>query len=265
MDSLLLTIRSLSNMLLEMNKKGIEIKRITKTASLLILSGLSPNSIPDKIIERVVNNQENDGGWVSVVDTMWNTFFLTLISKKNYQDKVNSGKNYLIKQKNKHGLWGRSERDMSRIPVSGILLYLFPDIEKNMALKHLESLWDSEISSVVYKAGYTLMAFNKNEYLPQNREIIKQTCEWLATSQRKDGGFAPWIEHPVDSDVFCTSISILGLLQYPEFVPDYTFKKAYSWLLDNRLSSGIWKYHEIEDGASWGLFALTEMQKKDLI
>ena len=239
MDSLLSTIRSLSNMLLEMDKKGIEIKRTTKTASLLILSGLSPNSIPNKIIKRVINLQENDGGWVSIVDTMWNTFFLTLIDKEKYRDNVVNGKNYLINQKNRHGLWGRSKRDMSRIPVSGILLYLFPDIANKMELKQLEALWDSEINSIVYKAGYTLMAFRKNEYLPQNREIINKTCRWLAGSQRNDGGFAPWIEHPVDSDVFCTSISILGLFQYPELVPDYTFKKAYSWLLDNRLNSGI--------------------------
>jgi len=266
MDSLLLsTIRSLSNMLLEMDKKQIEIKRLTKTASLLILSGLAPNSIPDKIIKRVINQQKNDGGWVSVVDTIWNTFFLSLINKEKYFHNVNNGKKYLINQKNNYGLWGRSKRDMSRIPVSGILLYLFPDIAKKKELKQLEALWDSEINSIVYKAGYTLMAFKKNEYLPQNQEIIKKTCKWLAENQRNDGGFAPWKEHPVDSDVFCTSISILGLSQYIQFVPEYTFQKASSWLINNRLKSGIWKYHEIEDGASWGLYALTALGEKGLL
>jgi len=252
-------------MLLEMDKKEIEIKRITKTASLLISSGLSPNSISDKIIKKVINQQETDGGWVSVADTIWNTFFLSLINKEKYCDTINNGKNYLINQKNKYGLWGRSKRDMSRIPISGILLYLFPDIAKKKELKQLEALWDSEINSIVYKAGYTLMAFKKNEYFPQRREIIKKTCRWLAENQRNDGGFAPWREHPVDSDVFCTSISILGLLQYPELVPEYTFQKTYSWLINNRLKSGIWKYHEIEDGSSWGLYALTELGKKGLL
>lgn len=252
-------------MLLEMDNKGIEIKRITKTASLLISGGLSPNSIPDGIISRVLHGQQKDGGWVSVVDTMWNTFFLTCIGNSEYHDNINRGKKFLMAQKNKNGLWGRSKRDMSRIPVSAVLLYLFPDMAGSMDLIRLEALWAVEMNSIVYKAGYALMAFKKNDYSPKDRAIIEKTCLWLAQSQRKDGGFAPWLEHPVDSDVFCTSISILGLLQYPDLVSRDIFKGAYDWLLKNRLGSGVWKYHEIEDGASWGLLALTELKKSDLM
>jgi hypothetical protein len=262
MSSLLPTVRSLSNMMIEMDKKGIEIKRITKTASLLILSGLSTNSIPNRIVKRVSSLQEKDGGWISVVDTIWNTIFLTLVDKDKYLENINLAKKYLLCKKNKHGLWGRSQRDMSRIPVSGILLFLFPELAKKNELKSLEDLWSSEINSIVYKAGYTLMAFKNNEYSPRRKEIIETTCRWLVDSQRCDGGFGPWKDHPVDSDVFCTSISVLGLLQYPYFVPDDTLKKAKSWLLKNRLHSGIWKYHEIEDGASWGLFALASLNRK---
>ena len=257
------TIRSLSNMICEMNHKQLEIKRITKTASLLILSGVTPNSIPQNIIQRVLKEQHAEGGWISIVDTMWNAYFLELIDNKKYFKFINNAKKFLINNKNRDGLWGRSKRDISRIPVTGIMLYLFPDLNSNNEIYKLEKLWESEINSLVYKAGYTLMAFKVNNYIPTNKNIIEITCEWLMDNQRNDGGFAPWLNHPIDSDVFCTSIATLGLLQYhnENFVSKEILKKSYSWLLKNRLKSGVWKYHEIEDGASWGVFTLSQLNK----
>jgi len=262
MDNLFPTIRSLSNMISEMNSKKLEIKRITKTSSLLLLSGLTPNSIPDEIVHRVLSEQQKDGGWVSVVDTMWNSFFLSLFNREKYYTEISNGKTFLFNNKNKFGLWGRSKRDMSRIPVSGILLYLFPDLNTDGEIFKLEKLWESEINSLVYKAGYSLMALKKNDYTPDDNKLIRITCEWLVQSQRKDGGFAPWFDHPVDSDIFCTSVAVLGLLQYPEYVNTNVYQDSFDWIINNRLKSGIWKYHEIEDGASWGLFALSELKKR---
>lgn len=261
MDNVFITIRSLSNMISEMNKKKLEIKRITKTASLLMMSGLSANSIPHDISERVLLEQNKDGGWVSVVDTMWNIVYLKLIDEKRYIYETEKGKLFLINNKNIDGLWGRTSRDMSRIPVSGILLFLLPEllIEDNIYL--LEKLWKSEMNSIVYKAGYSLMAFKKNNYHPKDTTLIESTCQWLIKNQHDNGGFSPWKDHPVDPDVFCTSIAILGLIQYPYFVENSIYSKAYGWLLKNRLSNGIWKFHEIEDGASWGLYALSELKK----
>ncbi len=263
MDNLFPTIRSLSNMISEMNRKNLEIKRITKTSSLLILSGLSPNSISQYIIQRVLSEQYDDGGWISIVDTMWNTKFLSLINSRKYHNQIENGKKYLMQNKNKDGLWGRSKRDMSRIPVTGIMLYLFPELICNNELTKLEKLWESELNSIVYKAGYTLMAFKANNYVPKNTDLINITSDWLSNNQREDGGFAPWYDHPIDSDVFCTSIATLGLLQYADknFVSMDVLKKSYYWLINNRLDTGIWKYHEIEDGASWGLYTLTLLNK----
>ena len=42
----------------------------------------------------------------------------------------------------------------------------------------------------------------------------------------------------------------------------YDSCNRFDWIINNRLKSGIWKYHEIEDGASWGLFALSELKKR---
>jgi len=257
------TIRSLCNMIREMDRKNLELKRITKTSSLLILSGLSPNSIPHRIINKVVTTQNEDGGWISIVDTMWNIFFLSLINDNKFSQNIQSGKIYLLKNRNKDGLWGRSIRDMSRIPVTAILLYLFPELNINNEINKLEKLWISELNSIVYKAGYTLMAFKKLNYNPKIIDLINITIEWLIKNQRDDGGFAPWLNHPIESDVFCTSIATLGLLQFFDnnLVPITVLQKAYQWLIENRLKSGIWKYHEIDDGASWGLITLAELNK----
>ena len=40
-----------------------------------------------------------------------------------------------------------------------------------------------------------------------------------------------------------------------------TIERAYNYLCRTQLKSGIWAYHEIEDGASWGLYALSQAEK----
>ncbi|MGE5342303.1 MAG: prenyltransferase/squalene oxidase repeat-containing protein [Candidatus Omnitrophota bacterium] len=264
-NPLLSTTRSLSNMIREMNRKNLDLHRITKTASLMIMSGTSPNSIPTPIIERCINEQRNDGGWVSVVDTLWNACFLNLVKPHGYDQHIERAFHFLRDQSNENGLWGRSRRDMSRIPVTGILFYLFPQFADEEKCFLLEQLWTSEANSLTYKAAYTLMACNAAHYLPRDQRLIPNTVEWLITNQRPDGGFAPWKEHPVSSDVFCTAVATIGLLQYHSSVPPDVFQKSYAWLINHRLPNGIWPYHEIEDGASWGLYALSLLTKPGIL
>lgn len=265
MDELFPTIRSLRRMIAEMNRKSLDLKRITKTASLLICSGLSTNSIPADITRRCLSEQREDGGWISIADTMWNTYFLQLLGPQQYAQNIDKAKSFLLLQINEYGLWGRSQRDISRIPVTGILFYLFPDLANKHKLLLLEGLWQSEKNSLTYKAAYTLMAFKAAGYTPEDKTLIAGTVEWLMENQRPDGSFAPWKTHPAASDVFCTSVAVLGLLQYKELVLPETFEKSYNWLFSNRLPNGIWPYHEIEDGASWALYTLTQLLKHNLV
>jgi len=251
-------------MISEMNRKNLDMHRITKTSALLLLSGLSPNSIPGDIVNRCLCEQQPDGGWVGIADTMWNAFFLKLVDETGNNPAVHKALGFISSQENKQGLWGRSQRDTSRIPVSGILFYIFPGLAHETKLSLLENLWQSEKNSLTYKAAYTLMAFKANSYTPKDANLIEDTLTWLISNQRDDGGFAPWKNHPALADVFCTSISILGLLQYPAFVPPEIFQKSHQWLLDNRLPNGIWRFHEIEDGASWALFALSQLLKNKM-
>jgi prenyltransferase beta subunit len=259
--SVLKATASLRAMLKEMLAKDIELRRITKTASLLLMSGLSPTSISKNIIKRCKNEQNKDGGWIAITDTIWNIVFLSLYDNNAHQQIIDNGINYIEANPNKNGLWGRSSRDMSRIPVSGLLLAMIPQLQKQCYLQKLEELWKSEINSLTYKAAYTLMAFSSSEYVPQDSKIINDTISWLSLNQRQDGSFAPWKEHPVASDVFCTSIAILGLLEYKDTVSIDVFKKTRKWLEDNQLKNGIWAFHEIEDGASWGLYALKKLNE----
>jgi hypothetical protein len=265
MDKLFPTIRSLRSMIAEMNRKNLDLKRITKTASLLICSGLSTNSVPADITRRCLSEQREDGGWVSIADTMWNAYFLQLLGSQQYGPNIEKAKSFLLLQINERGLWGRSKRDISRIPVIGLLFYLFPELADKHRLLLLEELWQSEKNSLTYKAAYILMAFKAALYTPKEKNLTGDTVEWLMENQRPDGSFAPWKTHPAASDVFCTSIAVLGLLQYKESVLPETFEKSYNWLLSNRLPSGIWPYHEIEDGASWALYTLTQLLKHNLV
>ncbi len=262
---LIKTAASLQNMIIEMNEKEIELKRISKTSSLLMLSGISKNSIPTNIIERCLDNQNSDGGWISIVDTMWNTFFLKSVDENTFERNINMGIEFLKIQRNSEGLWGRSYRDIYRIPVTGVLFYLLPELADQHSLYLLEQLCQKEKNTLTYKAAYTLLAFNKNDYYPDDINLITDLVEWLISNQRNDGGFAPWLEHPIESDIYCTSLAVLGLLQYSELVPERVLARAFEWIISNQLNNGIWKYHEIEDGASWGMYAMSEVMRSGIL
>ncbi len=254
-------VGSLRAMVKEMNRKKLDVNRITKTAYILVSIGISTNSIPQEVTTRCLDEQHEDGGWVSVVDTMWNVSFLKILGQDKYGSHVAKGIEFLRKQANGDDLWGRSARDRSRIPVTGMMMFLLPELATKERLSNLEALWISEQNSLTYKAAYTLMCFRRCRYTPQQRDLIEQTVAWLSANQRPDGSYAPWKDHPVPSDIFCTSVSSFGLLQYPHLVSFSCFRSALEWIRQTQLPQGIWPFHEIEDGASWGIWALSELAK----
>ena len=146
------------------------------------------------------------------------------------------------------------------MPVTGAMLFLLPDLAEDR-LGGLEGLWASEAGSLTYKAAYTLLAFERCAYLPARQDIISDTARWLASNQRADGSFAPWKEHPAASDIYCTAIASLGLLAYPQFTSTMILANALAWIRDSQLPLGIWPFHEIDDGAAWGLLAMVRIQQ----
>jgi hypothetical protein len=246
-------------MALEMESKHLELRRITQVVSILLSSGLSRTCVPRTLAGRCVEEQHSDGGWGAVPDTAWNLHFLEQFDAELYRVRIALGTAFLLAQRNARGLWGRSKRDIERIPVTGLLLYLFPQLATRETMRQLELLWVSERNGLTYKAAYTLLSFKRNNYEPNDPLLIESTVNWLVDNQRDNGGFAPWKAHPVASDVYCTAVAALGLLQYRELVPRRAFERCLQWLESSQLPQGIWAFHEIEDGASWGLWALIEL------
>lgn len=251
---------SLLNMCNEMFRKNIEIRRITKTSALLLMSGLSPNDIPKKILNRCLESQKEDGGFIGNTDTLWNIKFLEYYPQHN-QERAKALK-WLLEGNGEEEGFGRSKRDMHRIPVTGLALYLLPEIANDKNLTWLEQTWSSELNSLTYKAAYTILAFNQNHYIPKsNPNLIVESANWLKSQQETSGGFAPWLGHPVKENVYCTAVALIALISMADSSYTQTIEKAYTYLCQTQLRSGVWSYHEIEDGASWGLYALVQAGK----
>lgn len=249
---------SLLNMTHEMYRKNIEIRRITKTCAMLMMSGLSKNDISEKFVKKCLESQRSDGGFIGNTDTIWNIKFLEYFPE--YEQERSKAIQWLTNDNGAEPGYGRSKRDVHRIPVTGLALYLLPEIADIDTLEWLENTWVSEVNSLTYKAAYTIMAFLKNGYSPNNKNLVIDASRWLASQQQQSGGFAPWLDHPVGENVYCTAVSILALIatQDPSFID--CIIRGYKYLCSSQLRSGIWPYHEIEDGAAWGLLALTEAE-----
>ena len=239
--------------------KDIELLRICRLGVLLKESGVNPNTVLfRKIAEKCVKMQRDDGGWSDVTETMWCARFLNLTSE--YVSSVEKAINWLNLQCRETQGWGKSIRDSARIPISGLILYLLPQLSSNVYLKWLENKWKKELEykpCLNYKAAFTLMAFRKNNYHPEDNEIILKTVRWLADQQNNDGGWGPWKDHPMGSDPWCTGICMISLLHYLDEVPQKALRNGLEWIKEKQLPNGLWAYHYIEDGSAWAVYALT--------
>lgn len=247
---------SLNSLLRQLLKNEIELPRISRTACLSIMGGVSPNSVPLAITDKIIAEQNTDGGWVGPDDTMWNVLFLKLVGLGDSQ-MYHRGLQFLQKNMQQNLGWGRSMRDIPRIPVTGRVLYFLPELNDHDALNRLLNLWDKEKNSLTYKAASVLMAC-KSGSLPSSNTIVEDALGWLEKQQNDDGGFGPWRNHPAGSDVYCTALALLGIAQYYPYNP--VIDKAVSWMADTQLEIGLWGYHQIEDGAAWGWYALNAIQ-----
>lgn len=253
---------SLFKMVIEMERKHIELGRIIKCVTQLMMSGVSPYAISRSLKETLLDSQNDDGGFVANTDTIWGTKFLSYFSE--YSDRYVRAIKWL-RSNIKNGCLGRSIRDMPRIPVTGTALYLLPnlDMDNKKMCQELEKLWLSECNSLTYKAAYTLMAFKACQYVPKKSGCISETMQWLCSQQEADGGFSPWKGHPVGSNIYCTGVACIGLLSYcSRYNCEEVLSNAYNYMVKSQLVNGIWAYHELEDGSAWGLRAMTEIERE---
>lgn len=237
-------------------QKSTEVWRVCRSLHLIYLSGVSlTGRIIDEAINKAISEQQTDGGWADVEQTIWCAALLKHCPK--YSASVDRALDWLRAEQLSDGSWGYSRRDKGRIPITGLLLYLLPELSSSKSLKWLANQWTIDLQSepvLTYKGAHGLMAFSRNSY--KSEAFIQRTVLWLQNEQNEDGGWGPWKNQPIGSTAEYTGIALNGLLSYPAIVRKETVERAIDWLLENQLPSGLWPAHYIEEGSSWALFAL---------
>ena len=81
-------IDSLSQIVREFLYKDIELLRVCRTAVLLKECGVNPfNKVFEELACKCIKNQQKDGGWTDVEETLWCCAFLNIY--ENHTDSVN--------------------------------------------------------------------------------------------------------------------------------------------------------------------------------
>lgn len=234
-------------------------KNLCRTGRLAFITGKKGNEI---IIADLEQTQLSDGGWSDVEETIWCISALEKYESENLCTK--RAKEWLIKQQHIDGGWGLSERDASRIPTTGLLLYLLPELANDKALNWISNEWRKDLAADVkltYKGGFTLMALAKHRGRFQDNELVNNTFDYLKNEQNDDGGFGPWKNHPIGSDPWSTGITLVGLTSWPEYADKEVIERAVQWLCDTQLESGLWAYHFIDEGSAYAYWGLKEAAK----
>ncbi|MBA7662615.1 hypothetical protein ES703_70644 [subsurface metagenome] len=243
--------------------KQIDLERIVRVAVLLKWSGVNQNnSVFQEIAKRCLAEQKDDGGWIEVEDSIWCVAFLK--DFEEYSQAYKSGLIWVNNQKLQNGVWGKTKRDIGRIPITGLLLYLLPELSNVDSLKWLESELKREFGlnpKLTYKSAFALMASKKNNYQFSDSHLFNNTVNWLKSQQNEDYGWGYCQGHPVGSTPFCTGVAITGLLQYPDRIDPNVIVNGLKWIEKNQLEEGLWPDHYIEEGSVWAFYALTEGYK----
>ena len=198
-----------------------------------------------------------DGGWADVSETIW---CLAFLKQAGHHGALAPGLQWLSGQRLEGGGWGRSARDVARIPMTGLVLrFLAAEIGTEADWRCVERLWNEDLASAVqltYKGGFFLLCQTGNP--KPSAELVRCTVEYLEASQHEDGGFGPWKYHPIGSDPWSTAICLVGLCSHPKLVSRQVIQRAVAWLCRTQLPSGQWPCHFIDEGSAYAYWGLRE-------
>ena len=243
---------------------NIEILRVVRVWGVLASCGCDTrSSLFDGALDHFIQQQQSDGGWTGPEETAWAIGGIKLMQGIG-SPIIPSAVQWLHSVRHPGGGWGRHLRDRPRIPITGLLLHLLPELADEKAVNWLKNEWRKDFQGdtrLTYKGGFFLLGLSASGVSVDDCSLIKETYPFLADEQNKDGGFGPWKGHPVGSDPWSTGIVLLGLLSYPELVKREVIEKVVNWLAENQLPNGLWPYHYIEEGSAYAYWGLVEALK----
>ncbi len=258
------TALNLAGALKALTLNNFETLRIARVGTFLLFAGSDPNNpITSQCRKVICHTQQPDGGWADTEETMWSLAFLKGVGFCQQED-YKKGLRWLHSQRHPDGGWGRTIRDKPRIPISGLLLHLLPEVSDLKATDWLKSEWRKDLQDsarLTYKGAFFLLGLSASEVSIDNCSLIEETYSFLFYEQNDDGGFGPWKDHPIGSDPWSTGIVLLGLLSYPDLVKREVIEKAVNWLAETQLPNGLWAYHYIEEGSAYAYWGLVEALK----
>ncbi|MBW1795164.1 MAG: terpene cyclase/mutase family protein [Deltaproteobacteria bacterium] len=219
-------------------------------------------SMPLITDEEIRESQHSDGGWTNVPETVLFAGLCRL--RPVLQDCYDAALSWLRSVRMTDGGWGTSGRDISRIPITGLLLHLLPGFSDKKAANWLNNEWRKDFGGstrLTYKGACFLLGLRAFSVTASDCPLIKETYSFLAAEQNEDGGFGPWKDHPIGSDPWSTGIVLLGLLSYDDLIDKKVIERAVDWLAETQLPNGLWPYHYIDEGSAYAYWGLVEALK----
>lgn len=237
-------------------REGMEVKRLTLPCLAMHLSDLQlKGRMFEDIADTIARRQQADGGWSDIEETALATKYLSLLPNSAFTNAISRAEKFLALCRNIDGAWGRSQRDISRIPITALLLYFIPKLRDDLSGQWMKNTWRKDLkapTALTYKGAFFLLA--REAYRENSaEELVVETCTYLGREQNDDGGFGPWKNHPIGSDPWSTGVVLWGLSKWIDRVDPAVIERALHWLEVNQLPSGYWPYHYLDEGTSYAL------------
>jgi len=237
-------------------RDNMEVKRIALPCLAMHLCGvLLRGRLFEDIARIIAQKQQADGGWNDIEETVLAYKYLSLFQCNEFADSIDKAEEFLSSCRNIDGAWGRCQRDISRIPITALLLYFMPKLRNDAGEQWIENAWRKDLSAatnLTYKGAFFLLACDACRRISVDALAI-ETCIYLSGEQNDDGGFGPWKNHPVGSDPWSTGVVLWGLSKWIDRVDPAVIEKALHWLEITQLPSGYWPYHYLDEGTSYAL------------
>lgn len=240
--------------------RPFEALRLARTElALTIAGGKQESFVFSRLVARLDKKQSSDGGWSDPEETAWAAGLIRAVRGEK-DAGFEAAKGWLRSERKAGGGWGRHPRDMARIPITGLVVALVPEVIEQRDVDWMRSEWQRDFEGPVrlsYKGGFFLLGTPRD----QENALVFRTIEHLAKDQNEDGGFGPWKGHPIGSDPWSTGVVLWGLSRWIEHVDPVVIEKALDWLRKTQLPSGYWPYHYLDDGTSLALIGAVSAMK----